>query len=581
MLLLAGILIVTSSSAASFRATVDRNSVTIGESVNLSLTFLDGRPDEQPALPEIPDVQQAGISASQSFSTVNGKTTAEVTYTFNLIPTKPGEVTIPALTIPVGGKPLSSQPIKLTVTPAVPMKETSENGQPSEAFLKLVLSKTNLVFGEIVPAEIRLYVQAAKNLTLPQLSAEGFSVSAMPQRPEQTQTQINGVGYNLAIFRISVTPIRTGQLTLGPATCGLTILSEPRRDFFGGTSFLRSRQATLTTDPIIVQVDPLPDANKPPTFAGAIGRFSMNVTASPTDVAVGDPITVQIQISGQGALDNLTLPPQPAWREFKLYTPNSKVETTDPLGLEGTKTFDLVVSPQNAGIKELPPFQFSYFDAEEKAYKTLTAPAVPLTVRATAATPQPTVVSASTSQNQSPQGTKEIVHIKTGIGTLKQKETPLISQTWFLGLQGIPPLLWIGAVIYRRRSDALANNPRLRRQKAVEQTIQTGIGQLKSQAAANKSDEFFANVFRLLQEQIGERLDVPASGITEAVLDNELKPRGLSIDALAQAQQLFDLCNQARYAPVRGSQQLAALIPKVEHVLTEIRKLNHEKVPSV
>ena len=56
----------------------------------------------------------------------------------------------------------------------------------------------------------------------------------------------------------------------------------------------------------------------------------MTVTAGPTNVAVGDPITVRVQISGHGALDALTLPDQPAWRDFKTYPPTSKVKINGP-----------------------------------------------------------------------------------------------------------------------------------------------------------------------------------------------------------------------------------------------------------
>ena len=137
-------------------------------------------------------------------------------------------------------------------------------------------------------------------------------------------------------------------------------------------------------------------------------------------------------------------------------------------------------------------------------------------------------------------------------------------------MQAAAPLLWLGMMFYRRQKDKLENNPRLRRQRAVEKVVADGLSNLKAQAAANQSDDFFATLFHLLQEQIGERLDVPASGITEAVLDGELKAH-LSIDTATRLRELFDLCNQARYAPVRGSQQLAALIPKVEQTLSELK----------
>ena len=84
----------------------------------------------------------------------------------------------------------------------------------------------------------------------------------------------------------------------------------------------------------------------------------------------------------------------------------------------------------------------------------------------------------------------------------------------------------LAAFVWRKRTDNLANNPRLRRQRAVAQLIASGMDDLKKYAAENKPDEFFATLFRLLQEQLGERLDCPASAITENVIDEHPVLRG-------------------------------------------------------
>lgn len=90
-------------------------------------------------------------------------------------------------------------------------------------------------------------------------------------------------------------------------------------------------------------------------------------------------------------------------------------------------------------------------------------------------------------------------------------------------------------------------------------------------AAEQKGEEFFATLFRLLQEQLGERLDLPASAITEAVVDERLGGRNLPDDALQQLRALFQACNLARYAPDKSSQELAALIPQFESVVSEVQ----------
>ena len=297
----------------------------------------------------------------------------------------------------------------------------------------------------------------------------------------------------------------------------------------------------------------------------------MSMTAGPTNLSAGDPITVRVQITGRGSLDSLALPDQPAWHDFKIYPPSAKLETTDQLGLQGTKTFEQIVTPQNADIKALPPISFSFFDPDVKGYRTLAQSAVPLLVRPGGVVAVPTAIASQNRHESTPPVTQDIVPNKQRLGVLAQIDRPLILQTWFLALQGVPLLAFVSAVVIRRRTENLANNPRLRRQRQVLHVIAQGLRDLKQYAADNNSDRFFETLVRLLQEQLGERLDVPASAITEAVIEERLRPRGVPEPVLNQLQELFQLSNLARYAPIKSSQELTNLIPKAEGLLTNLR----------
>ena len=220
--------------------------------------------------------------------------------------------------------------------------------------------------------------------------------------------------------------------------------------------------------------NPLPKEKVPANFNGAVGSFSMTVSAGPTNVAAGDPVTVKVQISGRGAFDSLALPEQNAWHDFKTYPPTTKVDTTDALGLQGTKTFEQVRA-QNPEIKALPPVSFSFFDPDQKRYRTLTQPAVPLLVRPGGSAPAPTVAANTRAAPDNPPPTQDIVHIKPRLGAVAQIGPPLVQQPWFLALQAIPVLAWLTAVVWRRRTEMLANNPRLRRRRQVAQVIRQGL----------------------------------------------------------------------------------------------------------
>ena len=176
----------------------------------------------------------------------------------------------------------------------------------------------------------------------------------------------------------------------------------------------------------------------------------------------------------------------------------------------------------------------------------------------------------SAPENQTPQ---DILPIKENLGTLATKSSPLVAQPAFLAAQSVPMLAFLAAFVWRKRADNLANNPRLRRQRAVAQLVRDGLNDLKKFAAANQPDEFFALLFRLLQEQLGERLDCPASAITENVIDEHPVLRGAPKMTLDALRELFQLCNQARYAPVRGASELNSVAARLEQTLGELQEV--------
>ena len=566
--------------AATFTTSLDRSTMTLGESATLSLTFTGGQPQTVPAPPAIPNLQITYVGPSSQVTIINGQVSSTDTYNFTVTPRQAGDFTIPSLTADVGGEKLHTQPVTLKVMkPGAPPPEAISSGS-QVAFLKLLLPKKQVYFGEMITVELQLYlrsgVQNIDQFQLTAFPAEGFNVGKLVQG-NRRQVRIGNSVYTVILLTTWLKPVKTGLLAVGPVTASVVLeiaSGNRRRDvfdpfgMFGGTE---QKRLSIATESEIVESLPLPVENVPASFNGAVGSFSMTLSAGPTNVAAGDPVTVKIQLSGRGAFDSLALPEQSAWHDFKTYPPTAKVETTDALGLQGTKTFEQVIVPQSPDIKVLPAVSFSFFDPEQKSYRTLTQPAVPLVVRPGGSAPTPTVAAAANTAPDNPPPAQDIVHIKPRLGVIAQIGPPLVERSWFLTLQVVPVLAWLSAMVWRRRADQLANNPRLRRRRQVAQVIRQGLLELRQHAAANKSDDFFATLVRLMQEQLGERLDLPASAITEAVIEEHLRPRGVPESTLASVRELFQTCNFARYAPIKTSQELAAIIPKVEAALRELQ----------
>ena len=551
--------------AATVTATVDRPTITLGEQVTLSLSF-NGVNAAQPSLPAIPNLPLVGTGSSFSFDSSRGA--AQQIFTYQLAPAQVGDFVIPAFAFKVGNENITTQPIQIKVVKPGDALATPGTSAPT-AFVRLITPKTQLYVGEVSEVQVEVYFQEGRITQYPQLTIDSGLTVGKWLKPVETRATISNQVYSLVIFKQPVTPVKSGGLNLGPATVSLLVADRTRRaDFFFGRP---EREVRLAADVVRLQALPIPTANAPASFAGAVGSFTLAVTAGPTNLTSGDPITVKAQIQGRGALDAVQLPPQAGWTDFKTYPPTSQIQSPDPNNNSGTKTFEQVVIPERAGIKALPPLVFSFFDPNQRAFRTLTGPAIPLTVGpstgGTAALP-----SLPGNTNASPaQPASDLAHIKPYLGSITPPAA-WITRPLFLGLQLVPPAVWLGLWLVRQRRERLARDPRLRRRNEVAQKVRQGLGTLRTQAAGKDSDGFFATLAALLQEQIGERADLPASSITEAVVEEGLRPAGAPDELCAAVHELFQMCNLARYAPVKSSEALSAVVPKLEQALRGLQQ---------
>jgi hypothetical protein len=562
---------------ANFTASLDRSTIAMGETATLSLTFQGGQPGSVPT-PDVPGLQFANTGNSTSFSFVNGQMSSVVTVTFAITPEHAGDYWIPGMEANIGGQNIRTQPIKLSVTAPGGPSPAQINSGNQIAFMRFTLPDKKVYPGEMVAGQLQIFfrddVQNYQGLQLTGLPADGFTVGKVVGPGGTEHAHVGDRMYSVIPVSIGLTAVKTGTLNVGPVTANVVIVVAGENGNWGpfGGFFGQQKQVSLTADPVSVTSFPLPSNNVPPDFNGAVGDYTMNVTAGPTNVAVGDPVTVRMVVSGRGSFDSVALPNLGGWHDFKIFTPTSKTDTSDELGDEGSKTFEDIVTPENANVHEVPAISFSYFNPDDGNYHTLTQPATPLFVTSVGATPVPTVAGTKP-ENQTQQPQQDIVPIRENLGALAQAGSPLITRPAFVALQSVPILAFVTALVWRRRADNLANNPRLRRRRAVEQLIESGLDDLNKFATENKSNEFFAMLFRLLQEELGERLDCPAISITEADVDERLVALGAKPETISSLQELFQACNQARYASVQTSQELSALASRFKNTVKELQEL--------
>lgn len=557
--------------AATMTASLDRSTIGTGESATLSLTFEGGKPRRVPVfqVPEGLAMQYIG-EASRFVMGPDGRTSSSLSHNYQITASRAGTFVIPAIRAEVNGETLTTRPIGLRV-----IKSTTP---ASLAFLRLIPSKETVFVGEMSAVEVQLYLGVGHDsLQMPQLEGDGFIFGRMGE-PAQSEVQAGNQRYTVGTFRASAVAVKAGKLALGPAKCSLVLhipIGNRRRgffdDFFGGGT--QRKPATLSSETQSITVLPLPKENQPSGFNGAVGSFTMTVNAAPTNLAAGDPITLRLQVAGQGNLESLPFPSGTDWPEFKLYPPTSKIESSDPLGITGVKTFERVVIPQKPGVGQLPSIELAFFDPVQKSYRTVKSAPIPLSVTPSSGQPpQPTVLANASETAETEPPRQDIVHIKPHLGVLDAVEAPLVTRPWFLALQAVPLLAFLSAQFWRKRKEKLENNPRLRRRLLVNGAVRKGLRELYRLVEAHDSDAFFVAVFRLLQEQLGERLDLPASAITEAVVDERLRDYAPE-ELVTELRDLFQVCNQARYAPQRSPQELMDLVPRVEAALKHLASL--------
>ncbi len=443
--------------------------------------------------------------------------------------------------------------------------------------MRLQLPDRPVYVGETFVAEIHLYALGGNLKQVPQLQADGFTLGKVVDGGQEGNIRTNNRIYSRARFLQPITAARSGKLQVQASNCILDVQLASRRgggasDFFEEAFFgLReTKRLTLASAPGTIEVLPLPRTGVPVGFSGAVGEFEIQLSATPTNARAGDPITLRIDLAGKGNFDSVQWTEPPEWKEFRVYPPNATFATEDQLGIEGTKKFEQVVTPESPSITALPAASFSFFSPATRAYRTIRTAAVPLMVApgaAAPAIPSPTGAGATAAPTQAP---PELAPLRHHLGAWTATRATEPSHGLLLALTGLPWIGWLGwraSVQVRRHFGADAVTLRRR---ALASSIRKGLDSLAGTAQAGDSDAFFTQLFRILQESVALRADLPPAAITEGDLESVLKPHGVGDATLQSLHHLFQRCNDARYAPVRTPADLESVRQETARVVREL-----------
>jgi hypothetical protein len=310
------------------------------------------------------------------------------------------------------------------------------------------------------------------------------------------------------------------------------------------------KEIKLASESATLEVKPLPP-NAPPSFAGAVGNFSIRADANPKSAQVGDPVTTTATIHGRGNFDRVTAPVLENESGWHKYPPSDKFERDDDVGISGAKTFETVYSAKERK-DQLPPLVFSYFDPVKENYVTLRSDAIPLRIEGGAA-PTATPAVAATGETAPPAATpsatpatteapNDILYQMTKRPASSQSFVPLYARSSFWLAQLVPLLGLAGFIAWRLRQSRLDNLEARRLTR-----LQHEAAELQRSLRANGSSpqEYLANASRVVQLKTAL-----ASKVEPNVVDAELAASTFRLDEVQRnrLRELFAQKDELRYS---------------------------------
>ena len=563
-------------------AQVDADQITTDDTVTLTLTLTT--PDGSAPrlnLPALDGFQVVNSQTASQYSIVNGSTSANMLYAFDLRPTRTGDLVIPALKLNLNGQALATDPLIVHVTQGngTPTKRSNSGLGALGAG-----SAFSSIFGndpfndpffadpfgnDIFSNNANLDIQALTDKSSVyvgeplEYTVRVMSDAMLLGEPEYTQPKFTGFwahepvsqrGANGTEITTLLFPTQAGKLTIDPATI--------RAD--GG---FFSNPLEKQTEALAIDVKPLPQG-APAEFNGAVGTFEINATPDKTATRVGEPITVKIEIRGTGNFDTL---PAPKWQNdsaWRAYDGKAKTTSNVQFGeLDGTTTFERTLIPTQAGTLTIPATRYAYFDPSDAQYHTIETQAIQINV----APGDPTAMQnvAPTNNASAPAAAPAPA---SNAPALKISETPMLSASASLFAQ---PLFWalflvpLGIVAFDvafglRKRYVEQNTASRRASRAYRNAI-------KKLRRVRNDDKAPLAVARITLTYLEDKLNRSLLGVPHSTLAQILTAQQVSADAAMQAIELLRAGETTEFGKERMVSQ-ANVLTNANEILTRVEE---------
>ena len=545
-------------------------------------------------------------SSQSSYQMINGHTSSSssVTITYTLYAAKNGSFTIGASHALVGGKRLSSRPVKIQVsghaqrTNGAPnMHGQNSYDQPhmrsagsaisgSDLFIKVSASKKRVHEQEPILLTYKVYTQ----VDLTQLEGKmpdlkGFHTQEVPlpqQKTFHTET-VNGRPYKCVTWSQYVMyPQMTGRLEIPSITFkGIVVQQnrnvDPMEAFFNGGSGYVEVKKDIKAPGITLQVDPLPQ--RPANFSGGVGKFNISASLDKKEVKAGEPITLRVVVGGIGNLKLLKQPVVNFPKDFDKY--DAKVTDKTRLtanGVEGNMVYDFLAVPRNQGSYTIPSVELTYYDTGKNAYKTIKTQPFKVEVEKGDGT-------SAESEDFASQD-KDIHTIKLGKAELHKADEMFFGSFGYWISLLMPLIAFVVLlIVFRRRAIENADIVKKRSNRAGK--IATKRLRLANKLMLQgKQGEFYDEVMRALWGYMSYKLNMPAEKLNRDNIRETLGRHFVDDATIEKFTTALDECEFERYAPGdaagnmnRTFESAMTAIMDIENAINEARK-NQKKHPA-
>ncbi len=433
-------------------ATVDRNRVTVGEEVVLTV-IAGGATADQVTL-DLPRFDGFTVVSrvERSDVTVGVARTRVLTLELKLRAVRAGNYAFGPITARQGqaSQTIDGPDVEVTASAASGMlalnprvRDLVSRAPPPRSAgrvaLSVKLSQDTVLVGEQVdlltaawfPRDLRAQLRRQPVLQPPVLDGVWSFPQATPPGIAASK-KVGDKWYDLFVAHQVVFPLAAGEVKIPSASLRYSV---PVATQF----FSQEERFDVSSDPLRLVVRALPAAGRPAGFTGATGRaLALERTVTPTAGRAGEALTVVVSVRGEG---NVALWPAPeiGWpRGTRAYAEASSEEMASVAGrLTGTKHFNFVVVPSESGVLTIPAVRYPYYDLGRREYVSATLPALGVAVGPAR--------EASTARAMPP----PLLHPR-GAPVADRFLALLPAWGWGL-LAALPPLLMLG-VTWRRRT---------------------------------------------------------------------------------------------------------------------------------